>query len=554
MVRNLVVLADGTEIFSGGEGSAVMSLELTESVSTGKELTPGAVCAQMAQLTLLDMGDLHLCAGDSLQLYQVQENGERTSLGEFLAEKPERSGHLLKVTAYDRLIALDRDLSLWLAGLQDWPYTLQEFGEMVCGQCGLTLREGELPNGELSLMPFTRDGVTGRQLLSWVAEAAGCFCCLREGQVEMTWYTDAPVAVGPVQLAVALSLEEEGIVLTLPEQPVFAEGTLTVTDARLQLTQGEDGEAVLQVTEKLVQQYFYQDNLTLEDYQTAPIEKVQLRQSAEDVGTVYPDLPEGNTLAITGNPLLAARDAQSLLPAAQTLFARLEGSSYTPCTLRLPDTPGLAAGQRLTLLDAAGRQHRVYIMELSRSARGLDIRCTGSPRRDSSFAVNRQEGQLQGKVLKLQTDVDGLMAENSDNSGKIARLQLDVEGIRGQISARQTTDQGVQEQLSRLEQTASGVQITLEQLQQEGTQKVKTAVGYTFDDRGLQIAREGEQMKNLLDNTGMYVTRSGETVLRADHLGVEATDVTVRNYLIVGNRARFEDYLTGRTACFYLEG
>ena len=58
MTRNLVVLADGTEVFSGGVGSAVMAVTLTECVNTGKELAPGAVCAAMAELTLLDLGEL----------------------------------------------------------------------------------------------------------------------------------------------------------------------------------------------------------------------------------------------------------------------------------------------------------------------------------------------------------------------------------------------------------------------------------------------------------------------------------------------------------------
>lgn len=531
-----------------------MSLELTESVSPGKELTPGAVCATMVQLTLLDMRNVQISAGEALQLYRVEEDGTRIALGEFLAEKPERNGAILKLTAYDRLILLDRDLSLWLAGLTDWPYSLQRFGEMVCNQCGLTLWEEELPNGDFSVERFSADGVTGRQLLSWVAEAAGCFCRLRQGQPELTWYTDAPVALGPVSQEVTADFQQEGLVLTLPETPVFRDGEVILDSSRLQA--GHDGEfgAVLQVQVGLVRQFYYQSGLSLEDYETAPIEKIQLRQSSDDVGTVYPDHPEGNTLAITGNPLLAAKDATTLLPVAETLFSRLQGSSYTPCTLTLPETPGLAAGQRVEVLDDTGKTHLVYIMELSRSDRGLQITCTGSPRRDSSFAVNRQEGRLQGKVLKLQTDVDGLMAENSDQSGKLSRLELDIEGIRGVVSAQKTTDEGLQEQLTRVEQTATGLQISVEQLQRDGAGKVRTAMGYTFDDKGLQIAREGEQMKNLLDNTGMLVTRSGQTVLRADHRGVQAVDVTVGNYLVVGEFARFEDYGAGRTACFYLEG
>jgi hypothetical protein len=59
-------------------------------------------------------------------------------------------------------------------------------------------------------------------------------------------------------------------------------------------------------------------------------------------------------------------------------------------------------------------------------------------------------------------------------------------------------------------------------------------------------------MENRLDEKGMYVLRGGETMLKADADGVIATDVSVRNYLVVGEHARLEDYGQGRTACFYI--
>ena len=82
-------------------------------------------------------------------------------------------------------------------------------------------------------------------------------------------------------------------------------------------------------------------------------------------------------------------------------------------------------------------------------------------------------------------------------------------------------------------------------------------MGYTFDDEGLKIKKPGGAIENKLDDEGMEVSRSGETMLRADKDGVLATDVTVRNYLVVGNHARFENYSNGtdsnRTACFWTE-
>ena len=92
----------------------------------------------------------------------------------------------------------------------------------------------------------------------------------------------------------------------------------------------------------------------------------------------------------------------------------------------------------------------------------------------------------------------------------------------------------------------------------EGINSITTSTGYTFDENGLQVSKDGEPMKNRLDNTGMYVTRDGEEILVANHEGVEAINLTSRQYLIVGDNSRFENYDDGtgskRTACFYIGG
>ena len=68
------------------------------------------------------------------------------------------------------------------------------------------------------------------------------------------------------------------------------------------------------------------------------------------------------------------------------------------------------------------------------------------------------------------------------------------------------------------------------------------------------IEKSGDLMGNRLDNTGMYVTRAGQALLTASADGVEAADVKVTNYLLVGRNSRLEDYQGNRTACFYVGG
>jgi hypothetical protein len=84
---------------------------------------------------------------------------------------------------------------------------------------------------------------------------------------------------------------------------------------------------------------------------------------------------------------------------------------------------------------------------------------------------------------------------------------------------------------------------------------VETATGYRFDADGLNISKKGEEMSNLLDNTGMYVKRSGENILVANNKGVEAVNLHAKTYLIIGSgdgRSRIEDYGTNRTGVFWL--
>ena len=91
-----------------------------------------------------------------------------------------------------------------------------------------------------------------------------------------------------------------------------------------------------------------------------------------------------------------------------------------------------------------------------------------------------------------------------------------------------------------------------------GIDSVKTSTGYTFDKNGLNISKSDSEIHNRLDHTGMYVTRSNDEILVANNNGVTALNLTSRQFLIVGDNSRFENYDNGtdsrRTACFYIGG
>lgn len=515
MYRHLLILPDGRELFSGpGQESALQKVTLTQTVNSAEELTLGSACACELQVQLITPHcGLSLTAGDSAALYRVDGEEKRHRLGTFWMEKPvHTSAHTMTLTAYDAVSRLDQDLTLWLAELDGWPYTVSAFARMVCSRCGLNLVETPLPNADYYIQPFAGENITGRLLIQWLGQITGRFCrATPEGELEFAWYQpNAQWSVGPT--------EGEGCV------------------------------------------FYYQGELAYQDYQVKPVEKVQLRQNPEDVGTVWPDEPgQKNTYIIENNPMLAAQNGEALLQVAKTLYEQLQGITYTPCRVTVPAAPEIRTGDVLTVTDIYENTFTIWVMKKTSDGQRDILECTGSPHRDSTTAVNNLGFRpLSGKVLNLRTDVDGIKAENRDTQGALAAFGLDLEGIRAQVSQQQTETDGLRQDVTSVAQTARGISVQVERIVNDGVDKIRTGMGYTFDDDGMRINREGSQIENKLDHTGMYVRKSGENVLQATADGVRAIDITVKNYLIVGSHARFEDYTDGtqhnRTACFYLEG
>ena len=127
MLRNLIVLPDGTEIASGlGAKHTIQNATITASSNSGTELAPGSVCADVLEAKFFTPGgNLNLTVGSEVTLYKVADNGKRTKVGLFTLEAPERpSKNTYKITAWDRVSWLNRDLTEWLSGLDGWPYSL----------------------------------------------------------------------------------------------------------------------------------------------------------------------------------------------------------------------------------------------------------------------------------------------------------------------------------------------------------------------------------------------------------------------------------------------
>ena len=392
MYYPVLLLPNGTELKGGSPGSAVKNLTLHTAVNAGQEFAIGSAYSDYieAEIWADPGGSLQITAGDALTYYRQDDAGNRTKVGIFYAEKPTRTKrNSYKVTAYDTMSKLDADFSGWLRANQaQFPKTIWQLVQLACQRAGVTLASSSLPiNGSYSVQAFYADDLTCRQIISWAAEAAGCYAHMNaDGKLQFLTYTDK-------------------------------RSTAKITP---------DGASSTA---------YYANSLRYEDYTVKAIEKVQIRQSSDDVGVIYPDSTTAtNTYAVQGNLLLTTGTEANLKTIAQNLYNVLKSVTYTPCKVSVPSSSGLACGQIVHVKDARGREFDTYLMSATISSGKASFESVGSASRESSSAVNSQSYKnLTGKMLEIKTSVDGLEVKASDLTGKYTDLKATVDGLSSEV-------------------------------------------------------------------------------------------------------------------------
>ena len=495
MWLTLIVLPDGTEIFSGpGDGPKIQSATTKQIVNDGQELSIGSVCSAMFECAILNPGgELSIAAGDEITVYRVSGDTRR-KVGLFTLEEPVRpSPNRYKITAYDRVSWLDKDLTDWLISLEGWPYTVEQLAMMVSHECGTGIGTELLLNGSYMVRRFSGSGITGRKIMQWIAEISASFCCANaDGGITFERYRTTNTIVNPSD-------------------------TFSVQ---------------------------------LADYQTATIDRVQIRLSEDDIGVIYPDV-EGVTYPITGNYLLTNSDPAALEAVAQNIHNVIRGITYTPGTVTMLHNPDIRAGDIITVRDRNGKTATMYAMSKTITVQKDILECTGSNSRESSTVMHEESFKaVNAKMMEIRKDVSGLNLKVSEaetriednrayTAQKITEVTIAADGLASTVQQVQESVDGVASQISNIQQTADSISLKVSEIIENGVDKVSTDFGLTVDGSAVVIARSGAETQNRMDETGVYVVRSdGTVVMQAAANGVITQNLNVRGYLDVFSMLR----------------
>lgn len=443
MYYDKFVLADGSVLYDN-----IVSVSWTEQVNSDSDnITPGAVCANAIDIEfwLPADGTLAIAQGSTLTYYKIDaDTGVETKIGIYTCEKPEKDGgNKYKVTAYDNITKLDIDVSDWLNALK-FPMTIEAFADSLAAKCGLTFKNIPPINGDYTVQAFTSNSTTGRALMKMVAQATGCFIrAASNGELEYAWYvTNSDLRIAPYkslgESAFLYDIVPRQLDDNVPRQLATSEGYNKQANDKEQKALRDKQVVRLRTADVVYQPEstpYFSNQLTFSDFTVTAIDKVQVKQSDDDVGVIYPaDTTGTNALVINANKLLVADSDATLRPYVKNLYDRLNNIVYVPCSnIQTPETIQIRAGDIVTVTDGK-REFVTWITSVKHSGNKCTFESVGSINRSTTTAVNNAKYDSKQKILEISATVDGLTV-------KAEQTTKDINGLSTQYTElKQTFD------------------------------------------------------------------------------------------------------------------
>lgn len=521
MYYDKFVLADGSVLYDN-----IVSVSWTEKVNSDSDnITPGAVCANAIDIEfwLPADGTLAIAQGSTLTYYKIDaDTGTETKIGIYTCEKPEKDGgNKYKVTAYDNITKLDIDVSDWLNALK-FPMTIEAFADSLAAKCGLTFKNIPPINGNYTVQAFTSNSTTGRALMKMVAQATGSFIrATSSGELEYAWY------VTNSDLSIATN-KSDGLYF---HKAAYDKGNKILRDR--QVVRLRTADVVYQPKSTP----YFSGQLTFSDFTVSAIDKVQVKQSDDDVGVIYPaDATGTNALVISANKLLVTDSDATLRPYVKNLYDRLNNIVYVPCSnIQTPETLDIRAGDIVTVTDGK-RKFVTWITSVKHSGNKCTFESVGSINRSTTTTVNGSSYSTARKMLEISTSIDGLNVKASQLDTKID-TKTDELG-----NAIETATRTMTEQYSELKQTYDGISTRVGKVEKKTDalgQEISSAesnmteqyteLKQTFDSFQLTVVTDGNvRSKFALDQTSVTI-QSGTITFSGDTLVVDSTNFKLKH-------------------------
>ncbi len=385
------------------------TLSLTENLSSGSNIIWGSCEAAKFVVTVADVEDeiegreftATLSIGDYKMAYGIY-------VVDSVVRQADRRKH--KITAYDRMIKFDVDVSDWYHAMyptDDTTHTIQELRDSLCEHIGVPQQQTVLINDEMVVgKTISPESLCGRDVLKAICEINGVF-----GHFDRTG------------MLTYISLQDTGL---YPSDTLYPGYDLYP----------QSGWAAAEELE-------YYRSITYEDYLIDGIDRVQVRQEDGDIGAVVGS--GSNAYIVEGNFLAYGLGSADLTKLAWSIYDSIAGKTYRPAKIVSYAMPWIEVGDGLRAITT---DTEIATFVLTRTMSGIQammdtVEAKGTKTQGQSFGIQNEIIQLKGKTAVIVRNVDEVSATVTDLE-KHTTAQLKV--VSDQITAevKRATDQEVE--------------------------------------------------------------------------------------------------------------
>jgi hypothetical protein len=356
------------------------TLSLTENLSSGSNIVWGSCEAAKFVVTVADVDEeiegreftATLSIGDYKMAYGIY-------VVDSVVKQADRRKR--KITAYDRMIKFDVDVSDWYHSMyptDDTTHTIQELRDSLCEHIGVPQQQTVLINDEMVVgKTISPESLCGRDVLKAICEINGVF-----GHFDRTG------------ILTYISLQDTGL---YPSDTLYPEDDLYP----------QSGWAAAEELE-------YYKTITYEDYLIDGIDRVQIRQEDGDIGAVVGS--GSNAYIVEGNFLAYGLGSADLTKLAWSIYDSIAGKTYRPAKIVSYAMPWIEVGDGLR---AVTTDTEIATFVLTRTMSGIQammdtVEAKGTKTQGQNFGLRNEVIQLKGKTAVIVKQVDEVSSTLSD--------------------------------------------------------------------------------------------------------------------------------------------
>ena len=192
-----ITFADNTVLGKADVAITGDGVKITDILNGDTDYTFGKAVCKQVEMTLFNVdnkfNNFDFTQEFTLQIgVKVGAAFQYVTVGVFKGERPDKvRGKLIDFTAYDRMQKFEVSASDFIENMT-FPVTLGAVLSSLCTSVGVELETTTFTNStkNFTFNPFSTSDYTAREVLAWIAEAAGCYARVNaDGKVELNTFT-----------------------------------------------------------------------------------------------------------------------------------------------------------------------------------------------------------------------------------------------------------------------------------------------------------------------------------------------------------------------------